>query len=201
MAECRKNAQLMHNYLDGELSSNEQRQLKAHLDACKHCRQHFSELKKTIALVQSCSHIHAPEGFTERVLFSLPKEDKSVGVQRWLRKHPFFIAAALFLILMTGSLFSNWQKETESFAFTKYDNIEVEDHTVIVPEGEVIKGDMVVENGDIRIEGEVQGDVTVIKGERYMASAGKVTGEIEEIDQAFGWMWFKIKETAAELFK
>ena len=26
-----------------------------------------------------------------------------------------------------------------------------------------------------------------------MAAAGKVTGDIEEIDQAFEWLWYKIK--------
>lgn len=56
-------------------------------------------------------------------------------------------------------------------------------------------------NGDIRIEGEVQGDVTVINGEKYMASAGNVTGEIEEIDEAFGWMWFKLKKAVVGVFE
>ena len=51
---------------------------------------------------------------------------------------------------------------------------------MIIPEGEVVKGDVTVRNGKLIIEGEVDGNVTVINGEKYMASAGKVTGDIEE---------------------
>ncbi|WP_322619377.1 bactofilin family protein [Bacillus fonticola] len=65
-----------------------------------------------------------------------------------------------------------------------------------MPEGEVVSGDIVVKNGEIRIEGQVDGDVTIINGERYLASAGDVTGEIEEIDQVFSWLWYHIKKTA-----
>ncbi|WP_203364655.1 anti-sigma factor [Bacillus sp. REN10] len=201
MTSCPKHiVQFMHRYLDGELEIEQQRELKKHLDDCLDCKQHFMDLKRTIALVQSASHIKAPEGFTERVLFALPKEGKSVGVKRWFQQHPFFTAASLFLALMTGGFFSLWQQEADNFAFTKHDQLKVENHTVIVPEGEKIKGDLVVENGDIRIEGEVEGNVTVINGDKYMASAGKVTGEIEEIDEVFGWIWYKMKKTVAVIF-
>ncbi|KMY52634.1 anti-sigma W factor [Bacillus sp. FJAT-27231] len=201
MASCQKEiVRLMHNYLDGELFSGEQQKLKAHLQTCNDCRQHFLELKKTIALVQSMSHIGAPERFTEEVLFALPKETRIIGIQRWIRRHPFFTAASLFLALMTGGFLSTWQQEANHFAFTKYNNLQVENDTVIVPAGEQVKGDIVVENGDIRVEGEVQGDVTVINGEQYMASAGRVTGEIEEIDEAFGWIWFKLKKAVTGVF-
>ena len=57
--------------------------------------------------------------------------------------------------------------------------------------GETIEGNVVVQNGDIRIEGEVKGNVTVINGQKYMVKAGNVTGDIEVIDQAFEWMWYK----------
>ena len=66
---------------------------------------------------------------------------------------------------------------------------------LLVPEGEVVKGDVTVRNGKLIIEGEVDGNVTVINGERYMASAGKVTGEIEEINEVFEWIWYHIKRT------
>ncbi|MFK2827071.1 anti-sigma factor [Bacillus sp. B190/17] len=195
VVSCQKEmVRLMHSYLDGELVSDGKRQLNTHLETCDHCRKHFLELKKAIALVQSSSHLQAPKGFTKCVLQALPKEEKTIIIQRWIRKHPLFAAASLFVVLTIGGFLSLWQQETENFAFTKYDNLQVEDDTVIVPAGEKVKGDLVVENGDIRIEGEVQGNVTVINGEKYMASAGNVTGKIEEIDEVFGWIWFKLKE-------
>ena len=50
-----------------------------------------------------------------------------------------------------------------------------------------------MKNGDIVIEGEVDGNVTVINGQ-YMASTAVVTGQIEEIDEMFEWLWYKIKD-------
>ena len=190
----------MHQYLDGDISSNSQMELKRHLGSCNDCNRYFLELKKTIALVQSTSHIEAPEGFTEKVLALLPKENRKVGFQRWFRHHPLLSAASVFLLLMGGSFLSLWQQDHKQFAFTKQPELQVENHTVIVPEGEVVKGDLVVKNGNIRIEGEVQGNVTIVNGEKYMASAGNVTGEIEEVDQTFEWIWFNIKSGVSELF-
>lgn len=193
MATCPKQiVRYMHHYLDGEILAEEQDELREHLTSCESCRQHFAELKKTIALVQSASHIAAPAGFTGRVLALLPKEGTVIGMERWFRNHPFFTAAALFLLLMSGGFFSLANQE-DHFAFTKNEALKVENETVIVPAGAIIEEDIVVKNGDIRIEGEVQGNVTVINGDRYMASAGNVTGQIEEIDQLFGRIWYEMK--------
>src|SRR5690606_40700869 len=112
------------------------------------------------------------------------KEKRSEGVRRWLRHHPLLAAASLFIFLMGASLFSGWNDD-DQFSVTAQPNLIVENGVVVVPEGEVVEGDITVKNGDIRIEGEVNGDVTVINGEKYMASAGNVTGEIEEINQMF----------------
>jgi len=71
---------------------------------------------------------------------------------------------------------------------------------VIVPEGEVIEGDLVVKNGNLRIEGQVDGNVTVIRGTKYMASTAVVTGNSEEIDEVFDWLWYKIKKTVNDVF-
>jgi anti-sigma factor RsiW len=182
----------MHDYLDGDLSIEKEQLLKDHLQSCEDCQNHFYELKKALALVQSTSHIQAPADFTAKVMEHLPKERKKVGVNRWLRHHPMLTAAALFMILMTGTFFTSWN-DSQDFSFTKNNNLVVQDHTVIVPEGKVVQGDLTVRNGDVKIEGTVEGDVTVINGEEYRASAGSVTGEIKEIDQAFEWLWYKIK--------
>ncbi|MBM7588157.1 anti-sigma factor RsiW [Bacillus pakistanensis] len=182
----------MHEYLDEEISHEHEQVLKEHLHTCEECQKHFHELKRTIALVQSTSHIQAPNHFTSNVMARLPKEKKKVGVNRWLRQHPMLSAASLFLVMMVGTLFSSWN-QSEEFSFTKKPELVVENHTVIVPKGEVIKGDITVKNGDIRVEGKVQGDITIINGNQYRASAGKVTGDIEEIDAAFEWLWYKIK--------
>lgn len=192
----------MHEYLDEEIDEHDEQLLKKHLQTCPKCQSYFHELEKAIALVQSTSHIQAPINFTENVMARLPKEKRRVGVNRWFRHHPLLTAASLFIILMTSSLLTTWNKDHE-FSVTKQPNLVVQNNTVIVPEGEVIKGDITVRNGDLHIEGKVEGDVTVINGkidgEKYLASAGNVTGEIKEVNEVFEWIWYHVKKTSKEL--
>lgn len=190
--------ELMHKYLDEEIDAEEEQILRAHLQNCKECEEIFNELKKTVAFVKSISNMQAPADFTANVLARLPKEKKKVLVARLLRNHPFLSAASLFVVLMMGSLFSTWSQDRE-FSVSKQKNLVVENNTVIVPPGEVVKGDVVVRNGKLKIEGEIQGNVTVIHGEKYLASAGHVTGEIEEVNEVFDWIWYHMKKSAKEV--
>lgn len=188
----------MHEYLDEEISAENELKLRTHLQSCKECQTHFHELRKTIALVQSTSHINVPSDFTAKVMAKLPKEKRKVGFQRWIRHHPLLTAASLFIMLMAGSLLSSWEQDHE-FSVSKQPNLIVQNDTVIVPKGEVVKGDVTVKNGKIQIEGQVEGNVTVINGEKYLASAGQVTGEIKEVNAIFDWLWYHIKKTATEV--
>ncbi|MGA9228438.1 MAG: anti-sigma factor [Mesobacillus sp.] len=193
----------MHEYLDDEIPEEHEKVLREHLQSCNDCQEYFRELNKSIALVQSTSHIQAPSDFTSKVMAGLPKEKKKTEIQRWFRSHPLLTAASLFLALMTGSILTTWNEEHQ-FSVSKQPNLVVENDTVIVPQGEVVKGDVVVRNGKVKIEGEVQGNVTVINGEQYLASAGNVTGEITEVNEVFEWIWYHIKKTfknAASLFE
>lgn len=189
---------LMHEYLDDEIDSDQEKVLREHIRSCKECETIFNELKKTVAFVKSMSHMQAPANFTSTVLARLPKEKKQVSMRRWLKNHPFLAAASLFVILMVSSVFSTWSQERE-FSVTKQKNLVVENNTVIVPEGEVVKGDVVVRNGTLKIEGEIQGDATVINGKKYLASAGHVTGDIEEVNEVFDWIWYHMKRAGKEV--
>jgi anti-sigma factor RsiW len=190
--------ELMHEYLDDELEPKQEQILRDHLQSCKECETLFNELKKTVAFVQGISHIQAPADFTANVLARLPKEKKKVSMQRWFKNHPILTAASVFVVLMIGSLFSTWSQDQE-FSVSKQKNLVVKNNTVIVPKGETVKGDVVVRNGKLQIEGEIQGDVTVIHGEKYLASAGHVTGQIQEVNEVFDWIWFQIKRTTQEV--
>ena len=181
----------MHEYLDGDISRDHEHELKKHLQACEPCRHHMHELSDTIAFVKSAAHITAPPYLENKIMNSLPKRANTVSIQKWFRRHPALVAAAVFCILMSGALIGSFSSNTQ-FSVSDQANVIVEGKTVIVPEGQTVKGDIVVRNGDIRIDGEVDGNVTVING-KYMASTSVVTGEIAEIDQAFEWLWFKMK--------
>ncbi|MCP1146418.1 anti-sigma factor family protein [Lysinibacillus endophyticus] len=183
----------MHEYLDGDISREHEQQLKKHLQDCSDCQQHMHQLSDTIAFVKSAAHITAPPNFEEQVMKRLPKPKQRLGVQKWLRRHPIIVAAAVFLFFMSATLLNNYPND--EFSVTKQPNLVVDGQTVIVPEGEVVKGDIVVKNGDLVIEGEVDGNVTVINGQ-YMASTAVVTGQIEEIDETFEWLWYEMKRMA-----
>ncbi|CAH2717643.1 Anti-sigma-W factor RsiW [Neobacillus rhizosphaerae] len=190
--------ELMHEYLDEDIDQDKEQILREHLQSCNECALIFNELKKTIAFVKSTSHVQAPADFTANVLSRLPKEKKKVWMQRWVKTHPLLAAASLFFILMMGSVFSTWNQDRE-FSVSKQKNLVVKNNTVIVPKGETVKGNVIVRNGKLKIEGEIQGDVTVINGEKYLASAGHVTGQIEEVNEVFDWIWYHMKKTAQEV--
>ena len=188
----------MQEYLDGDLSRESEQVLKEHLQKCLACQNHFQQLKRTISYVKSTAHIKASPNFTANVMSRLPKEKSGASVKRWLTHHPLLAAASLFLILMVGSVFNGWNDD-QKFSVTKQQNLLVENNTVIVPEGQIVEGDIVVKNGDLRIEGEVHGNVTIINGKRYLASAGNVTGDIQVINEVFEWVWYKMKEGGKKL--
>ncbi|WP_313894181.1 anti-sigma factor [Psychrobacillus sp.] len=188
----------MHDYLDGGISREHELELKSHLQSCTDCQKHMHELSEVVAFVKGAAHIEAPSNFTKAVMARLPKEKSHAGVSRWLRRHPIVTAAALFFLLMSGALFSNFN-EQQQFSFTKQANVVVEGETVIIPAGQVVEGNLVVKNGDVRIEGELKGNLTIINGSKYMASTAVVAGKTEEINEVFDWLWFTIKDGAKEI--
>lgn len=189
---------LMHEYLDGEISREHELELKSHLQTCKECQAHMHELSDVVAFVKGAARVEEPTNFTNSVMARLPKEKSHAGVSRWFRHHPIITAAALFILFMSSALFSNFNEE-QQFSFTKQENVVVEGETVIIPEGQVVKGDLVVRNGDVRIDGELDGNLTIINGSKYMASTAVITGKTEEIDKVFDWLWFKIKDSTKEV--
>lgn len=182
----------MHDYLDGDISREHEQELKKHLQRCSQCQQHMHELSDTIAFIKSATHITAPPSFEEKIMQRLPKRKNTVGIQKWIRRHPVIVAAAVFFVFMSATLLGSYSND-DQFSVTKQPNLIVDGQTVIVPAGEVVKGDIVVKNGDIVVDGEVDGDVTVING-NYMASTAVVSGQIEEIDEVFEWLWYEMKQ-------
>jgi anti-sigma factor RsiW len=194
---CQDYKKCIHEYLDEELSQCQTKQLFQHIDQCEACQKHLHELEKTILLLKSHSHLKAPEYFTEKVMQQLPKEAKGVKAKRWMKGHPFLVAASLFIFLMAGSLLTIWTEGQDQFYVSTphMDQLVVdqESGTVIVPEGKVIQGDLIVRNGDVEVRGEVTGDVIVTDGQVYLASTAHIVGQVEEIDQFLKWTWYHLR--------
>lgn len=192
----------MHDYLDGDITREHEQELKKHMQNCASCQKHMHELSDAVAFVKRATNIVAPPSFEASVMSRLPKRKNALGFQKLLRRHPIIVAAAVFLILTTATIMASYPNDNQ-FSVTTQPNLVVEGQTVIVPKGEVVQGDVIVKNGNLIIEGEVDGNVTVINGS-YMASTAVVSGQIEEINEAFDWLWYKVKKSANDflaLFK
>lgn len=207
--KCKQEAtKLMHKYLDGELTKEEEGHLRSHLQSCEACQRHFHELKRTITLINSTEHISASENFTKNVMRNLPKEKKRVGYRRWFKAHPIVTAAAIFFLFMFGGVFSAWNQEGQ-VTVSKQQGLIIQESTVIVPEGVTVEGDLVVKNGDLEIKGTVDGDVVLIngkylneelKGDALKASAGGISGDLKQVNQVFEWVWYQMKNIAESVF-
>ncbi|SHN29818.1 anti-sigma factor family protein [Gracilibacillus kekensis] len=198
--KCNKEViELMHQFLDGDISKEEEQTLRSHLQSCEACQKHFKELKRTVALVTANIELKPTLDFTSNVMAQLPKEKKRMSAKRWMKFHPFLTAAAIFFVFMFSGIFSAWSQD-QQLSYPKGQNLIVENDTVIVPEGVVIENDLEIKNGNVKVEGEVLGDIILINGEHLSASAGKVTGEIKEVDQVFNWMWYKLKDLVESVF-
>lgn len=208
--DCKPEAvKLMHKHLDGDITKEEEQQLISHLEGCKNCQEHFRELKRTITLVQSTERFEAPSDFTENVMKNLPTETKRVKYTRWFRMHPMLTGAAIFFVLLfSGALFA-WDQD-HRLVVSKQENLVIEGDTVIVPEGEVVEGDLLVKNGDLIIHGTVDGDVTLVNGKlieenpledsELMASVGEINGEFETVDRIVDWIWYQMKNFMRTVF-
>ncbi|KHE71300.1 anti-sigma factor [Halobacillus sp. BBL2006] len=210
--KCNKEAvALMHKYMDGDLNKEEERRLRDHLQACPSCQSHFHELKKTTTLIKNTGPVSAPENFTANVMANLPKQKKKKNYARLFQKHPILTAAAVFFILMFSSVMTAWNQDHQ-VTVSKQENLEIRDNTVIVPEGVTVNGDLVVRNGDLKIEGKIDGDVTIINGDILdedsqninqgldSSSLQAYTGELTEVNQVFEWMWYHTKNVVTDIF-
>jgi anti-sigma factor RsiW len=198
---CRDMKELIHGHLDGDLTEEQETLLSGHLQSCPDCKQHLRELEKSMAFIQSLSHTYAPEGFTERVMAALPPEKlkkRKIDWKKGLLKYPFLVAASLFILLMTGSMFTAWTEGQDQFQVSaphkQYLIIDEANNTVIVPKGQKVEGNIEVRNGTINVEGEVTGNVVVINGDIVRASTAHISGEVEEIHAILHWIWYNTKK-------
>lgn len=195
---CREAYPLIHEYLDGMLDDNGKQALKQHLADCSSCRSRFEELERTEAdLYRSAAEFgqDISDNFTANVMAALPAPDRTARFKRWVRRHPAASVAIVFILVMLGSFLSLWEEEKQLvLKGADLDGLVIEGNTVIVPAGTTISGDLLVENGQLQVEGNVEGNLTVINGNLNLASTASIAGQINWIDQAIEGFWFRIKQ-------
>ncbi|AKG05486.1 MULTISPECIES: zf-HC2 domain-containing protein [Salimicrobium] len=201
---------LMHKYLDESLTEEEQRILGNHLQRCEECQEHFHELKRADTLASDKTGVTASSSFTNRVMSELPRNRKRTTWIQWFRHHPLVSAAAVFMLLMASGIFSAWNQE-DQVTVSKQEGVVIEEGTVVVPEDITVEGDLVVRNGDLKVQGRVDGDVTLINGQLIEGDTSReategeelqayVSGELNYVNQVFEWMWYHVRNFAEEVF-
>lgn len=188
---------IMHKVFDHEATQDEEQKLIEHLETCEQCEEHFAELQQVHQSMETGMTYEAPVNFTANVLGRLPDRGQQPNRKtHWFRRYPMLTAASIFIILMASTVVSGWNMQSDNQVSYEANGaaliIDEETDTVIVPKDITVPGDLVVRNGNVKVDGTVQGDVTIIRGE-YMASAGNVVGESEEIKKLTEWVWYSIK--------
>jgi len=202
---CAQASRLMHEYFDGDLAHEDAAKLKAHLGGCPACQEHFNEYER----IEGCLHmaLAAPAGrdegdraaLTDRILKHLPGR-RSRRIARWLRQYPGVTVAAMLGLVLLAGFIASWEQDRELVVRgSDLSEIVIEGNRVVVPEGVRIDGDLIIENGEAVVNGEIRGNLTVIDGSVNMASTAKVIGEAREINQALDWLWYKLRSTVIDL--
>jgi len=198
----------MHDYLDGELSSDDVAKLKAHLVACPACRSRYEQLERTEALahnaIQPFSICDRGQSalLTQRIMNQMPAlhRRRAAGWLLWVRKHPMISVAAVFVLMMFSSFLAMWEQDTQlSITGTDLAQVIIDGNTVTVPAGAHIRGDLIIHNGKANVLGDVEGDVTVVDGQLYQASTAHISGQVKTIDQMLDWFWYKVTTSISKL--
>ncbi len=192
---------LIHRVLDEEATEQEFHELEYHVAECLSCKNDYQAFKLIDTTLSQHELPEVSDDFTDRVMARLPKK-KEPAFLIWFRAHPLLVSAACFVILMLGYVFSLGQEHAFHAEIVKGNGTlkYAGSHTVIVPKNETIKGDLVVKNGDVKINGKVEGNVILVNSHSLMASAGEVTGHVQEVHRVVGWVWYQIKTFFQQLF-
>jgi len=188
---CREAINLMHDYFDGEIEKHLLCELLEHLNNCVSCEKHFNELKMTDQLIKQRPIEELSLDFTYKLINRFPRKRK---VKNWATKYPVVAAASIFLFLFSVSLVSYVVPSNEfKIVIDNEQILLVNGNEVIVPTGQEVLGDIIIENGNLQIDGIVKGNVTVFNGELFMASASQVDGKTHQIDQIFERIWYQLE--------
>ncbi|TSJ64937.1 hypothetical protein FPQ13_08275 [Allobacillus salarius] len=189
----------IHQYIDQEMSYNEELSLKNHLMNCDFCLQHFRELKDVEKQLKNSPAVSQPSTFKQDIIDRLPIESKSTKFVKTIKEHPLITACAVFLVMLMTSAFIEFQSDQDVYV-SSYEGIQVEGNRVIVPEGKVIHGDLTIENAIVEIKGHVNGNVTLVNSELAQAN-NNISGEIVQVNRFLKWAAIRFSRQVSDFFQ
>ena len=97
---CKYFRSLADQYIEGELSAEQMRELEAHIAECEECRREFDELKALKDAIRStCAEL--PEGLHERIMSAVKSEPKKKPARRHVFYRGAAISAACFMLCIS----------------------------------------------------------------------------------------------------
>lgn len=192
---CKEIQLKLHEYLDGDLNIDEQIHLQEHLSQCPACKGHLFELEKTVHLIRALPRAKAPLTLVAGIMTQLPRSNwRKVWIRR-LKQRPLLVAVSLFLILSIAGSILSWYEEGPKLRVLSSDKnqLRIENGAVYVPPGEVVEGDLVVEHGDLKVDGAVKGNVVVIDGKVLLSSTARISGNTEELHRLIDVLFYRLR--------
>ncbi len=74
--ECKKAREIIDFYIDGDITQKEKEELEEHLKTCISCNRYYEDMLRIHGMLSSEEYLEPREGFTQRVISSLPKKRK-----------------------------------------------------------------------------------------------------------------------------
>ncbi|MDF2936468.1 MAG: anti-sigma factor [Paenibacillaceae bacterium] len=190
---CSEAITVMHEYFDGEADAAAASALKKHLETCPSCRRLFKQMESTEAMLRVPVRSTPPVGLTESIMSSLPQPAKRSRWGQMLKQHPIAVIACAILVIMLAHYTSRVYSDRDMVVQGALDQLFISGDTLVVPEGVTVYGNLKVKRGKIQIDGNVEGDVTVINGSYNLASTAYISGQVTMIDAAVDRLWYRIK--------
>jgi anti-sigma factor RsiW len=192
---CKEANPLVHDYLDGELEGPQLTELKQHLLACPACREDLDGLEHAEACIRVMPQTAPSEGLARRIMSALPSPSRRTQFKRWIKRHPAASVAVVFIMVMMSSFLTLMDKEDDLMVKgADLEDVIIQGDTVIVPEGRIVNGNLLIEHGKLQVYGSVQGNLTVVDGSIYQASTASIAGQVTSVNQTVDYFWFKVKE-------
>ena len=95
--ECKKAREIIDFYIDGDITQKEKEELEEHLKTCISCNRYYEDMLRIHSILSSEEYLEPREGFTQRVISSLPKKRRLFS---WLPKPALVGLLSIGIILV-----------------------------------------------------------------------------------------------------
>ena len=205
--QCEKARVIMHESLDGELDQLTESQFIIHLASCSECARIFEQLKQTESFLNV--HVTTIENVDDtidqdkqtfqqrlrayRLKRQLPPPKKRLIFRQWLKKRggAMFISIALGALLGAGIVHIWHEVYNKNVLMVQSNSLQeliIENKQVIVPLNKTIQGDLIVRHGNVKVYGNIVGNLTVVDGEAEIVKGAKIEGNVKTVNRFMDWL-------------